>query len=520
MILQDSNPITGLLVILEENIIAIIICLAVVGYILLNQWRKMRDAELRNVRTSWKAITSRAVKITSAMRAKIAMIEEAGQVEMEGDIYLIDSITTDEVIESKKMIPISLETSKERILSQMEDNDQLVEKWRIRTPIIANNLGNTENPDSLADIEPDETPLEYEETIITLFDKEIIASKLPDLPQDSDCQLVDRFIIQKQRKVVPQKTDTYVSLRRTKAGGEIIAFRRKNMQEHETIVSEATAMPLIELDPEIAQSHLRIALFGVMVYEMILMYMIITETPPTILMDRGTWPWYVVLLLAFMAKYWIDKTKIAFYAFYRGYLGADETFKLKGRAVGTPVYSYTTKVYEIELHAHPAIPLANLLKFNPDEIKDERVVGLESRVTALSTENSSLKAKQAQLLNILEHKDQQLDEARDKHLESFDDGVIWGVSRYQVSLPQENNPQMNPMSQQKQGPDTLAWFKELRPLIILGIILVGAWLIITNLGQWLNEISIGGTGEIFSMNILLGLGLVIVAIFIVVRATK
>lgn len=519
MILQDSNPIPGLIVTLEENIIAIIVCIAIVGYILFTQWQKLRDAELRNVRTSWKAITSRAVKITSAMRGKIAMIEEAGQVEMEGDIYLIDSITTDEVVESKKMIPISLETGKERILSQIEDNDQLVEKWRIRIPIIADNPGNNENPDSLEDIEIDETPPEYKETIITLLDKETIDSKLPDLPQDSDCQLVDRFIIQKQRKVVPQKTDTYVSLRKTKAGGEIIAFRRKSMQEHETIVSEATAMPLIELDPEVAQSHLRIALFGVMVYEMILMYMIITETPPTILMDRGTWPWYVVLLLAFFAKYWIDKTKIAFYAFYRGYLSADETFKLKSRAVGTPVYSYTTKVYEIELHAHPAIPLANLLKFNPDEIKDERVVGLESRVTSLSTENSSLKAKQDQLLSILQHKDQQLDEARDKHLESFDDGVIWGVSRYQVSLPQENNPQM-PMSQQKQGPDTLAWFKELRPIIIIGVILVGAWWSITNLGQWFNEISIGGTGEIFSMNLLLGLGLVIVAIFIVVRATK
>lgn len=492
----------SLIAMIQENAVPLIIGGAFLCYFAVNWWRQSRDSQLRNVRERWKAITSKATKISSAFRGRIGLIETAGTMELEGDIYLIDSVTNEELVDSERVTPLRLELTQEQILPNLAENELCFEKYVYRA--------HKENKSLRINIS-DGT---LQEQLQSRFED----AKEEKFRNPGNWELTDRWIIKKVTRALPTKDDTYVSLRKTPRGGEIIAFRRRGIQEHETILSEATPLPLIDLDPKVTQGHLKLAMFGLIIYEFLLMYTIFAELDPTFLLDRATIPWYIVLIVAFLGKYWVDKTKTAYFAYYRAYTGPEETFKLVG---GTgEVSTYTTKVYEIELHSHPAIPLANLLKYNPEDIKDERITGLEKRVTHLSAKLASAKSKHDQLLSILQHKDQQLDQSREKHIEAFDDGAIFALTTYRVKQLEDDGKTPQEYMQKRQGPDTLAWFKELKPLLFLIIIGVGAFYVLSNFLQWFQEIQLGGTGEIFSTQLILGLIVLAIILFFLLRSSK
>ncbi|PWI49492.1 hypothetical protein CEE45_01490 [Candidatus Heimdallarchaeota archaeon B3_Heim] len=493
----------SLIAMIQENAVPLIIGFAFLCYFGANQWRKSRDSQLRNVREHWKAITSKATKISSAFKGRIGLVETAGTMELEGDIYLIDSVTNDELIDSERVTALRLELTQEQILPNLAENEICFEKYEFRA--------RKENKDGLR---IDITKGSLQEQLQLRFKDE----KEEKFRKPGNWELKDRWIVKKFTRVLPTKNDTYVSLRKTPKGGEIIAFRRQGIQEHETILSEATPLPLIDLDPNVTKGHLQLAMFGLIIYEFLLMYTIFAELDPTFLLDRATIPWYFVLVVAFVGKYWVDKTKIAYFAYYRAYSGAEETFKLRG--VAGEISTYTTKVFEIELHAHPAIPLANLLKFNPEDIKDERISGLEQRVTNLSAKLASAKSKHDQLLSILQHKDQQLDQSREKHIEAFDDGAIFALTTYRVKQLEDDGKTPQEYVQKQQGTDTLTWFKEIKPLLFLIVIGVGAFFLITNFLQWFQEIQLGGTGEIFSTQFILGLIVLSIILFFLLRSSK
>ena len=76
---------------------------------------------------------------------------------------------------------------------------------------------------------------------------------------------------------------------------------------------------------------------------------------------KSTYPWYVVLLLAWYMRVKVDSQKIGFRALYRGMKIGEEIIRLRDYS-GDEALVLTVPVYDVKLHYHPAIPVKNLMK--------------------------------------------------------------------------------------------------------------------------------------------------------------
>lgn len=447
----------NILSLLSDNIVPLIIGLSIVGYVLFMKYKQDRDPKTRAIREKWQTIQKTSVKLTDKFFATIADLDHPS-LGFQGEIYQIDNKTYSQTYDDYE----AEELEEDELRALKESNATLP-------------------PDKQVDIHEENGRL-YKLTPV--------------------------------KRVEKRKSITALAMLPSKSGGEIVAFRRSDLRETETILSEAEQQPLPYLDPTIANSHLRIAIFAVLVYEIVLLYMLISNTEATMLFSASTWPWYVVLVIAWLMKVRVDQNKIGFKALYRGYLIGHESFKLH-HMTGDSTLVLTIPVFEVKLHYHPAIPTKNLLTgLGREELYNEYLKTLERRVTQTSSENASLESRLAQAQEIITHKDQQLVAARNEHLRSYYDGVVVGYARHHVSNPHEEVTQQ-PRSQ---GPGALEWFKEGKILIIAGLILGAFYFLGTGLSDAITNMSSnGGSFDLFSPNMLLGIGLILGVILLIGR---
>jgi len=456
--LQDLNNLTtNILNMLSDNIIPVIIIITMTVYFLFNYINQKNNPKTKEIRHYWNAIRKDAVRLTDKFFATVGDMD-APAFYFSGELYQINSETYDEITEQE--MPVYLSEAELKSLKAKEKD--LPEEER--TAIYHNDSGD--------------------------------------------------YALKTVRTVEKRKSITALAMIPTKKGGEIIAIRRNRLRETETILSETDQQPLINLDPNLALSHTRMAMFGLVVYELIIIYMMITNTDPSLLISASSWPWYIVLILAWWTKVKVDTEKTGFKALYRGVKMGEESFRLRNPSGDQPLV-LTTPVYEVELHFHPAIPTKNVLKgVGKEEIYDEKLSSLERKNTFLSSENTSLKSRLEQMHEIIRQKDDQLVAARNEHLNAFDDGFVTGYARFHVSTDEEL--QLKQLQMQQGGVSGLDWFRELKlPLIVLMLLGV-IYFIGTGLTDAISNAASkpGGGIDFFNTNMLLGLGLIIVLLIV------
>ncbi len=467
---QFINIVGGLI---STNIVAIVIAIAVISYYLITRYRTQNAKLTRNIYTTWQNIRKFSPRLTDAFYCRIGDLEN-GQIGFRGELYQIESDTYDVIKE--KPAPLFL-TTDEQIAEIEEKNKTLAEPDKIK----------------IYEIESDE-PMQPENS-------------------KSEQKRKDKYIIEPKKVIEKRKSITALAMMPHGGGGSLIAIRRSDLRETETIISEAEQVPLMNLDPTIAQKHSNMMIIALFIYEAIIMYMALTNTNITLLISPSTYPWYFVMFAAWYAKITIDRHRQGYTALYRGYQTAEESFRLAD-VTGQEVEILTLPIYELELHYHPAIPTKNFLEgIGKADIYDKYLKQQDREVTRLSTENSSLKSRLEQLTEIIGQKDRHLVEARHEHEKAFNDGLLQGYARYEIPIgPDPDQMQYLPQQQRKQGPSGLEWFIALRmPIMVVSVGIIGFYMI----SNMLTSLSApGGSFNLFSTNNLLGMFLIFLILLV------
>ncbi len=456
MVLEELNfLIEQLIQFAMDNFVPLIMAVAVLLYVIVMRIRSARDPRVRAIRHEWSAVKRSAKKIADNFFCTIADLDNPA-ITFSGEVYQLRNDSYEQVTVEDVLVP-----------------------W-----------------DDLSDEEKQKVEDEWV------------------VEEETEDGSITRKVKLRQYVREKRKNITALAMIPTPTGGQLIAFRRQGLREGETIISEAEHHRLVDLDPSILMRHQNILLLFAAVYYAILFYVILTDSDPTIILSMQSLPWYIIFFLIWYMNLRVDRQRPAYRVLYKGRYFSDESFTLVDEKTGEKMV-ITVPVYNVELYFHPAIPTRELAKQpSREEIYDETLKQYERQVKLLSAEKASLETRLEQANEIIKHKDMQLVAARTEHVNAFDDGLLAGYVRHRVVL----NGEEDQAQRVREGPSGLDWFREFKPVLIILLILGAGYFLLQGVVEAISNAAAGNGGvDLFSTNILLGLGLIAVILLLAGR---
>ncbi|MFW9990917.1 MAG: hypothetical protein ACFFD4_02535 [Candidatus Odinarchaeota archaeon] len=237
---------------------------------------------------------------------------------------------------------------------------------------------------------------------------------------------------QGETREVIKKTDTYVSLQRTRHGGEVAAFKITDLEVNQNLLSGIPPQKMMNIDPSIAMGQMKFLLAFSFLFEAMLMYCMFAEIEIDFLIDPRVYPWYVVLLTAWLAKYLVDTNKIGYAYIAYGQELPQESFKLGSMS---EVLTVSVHVFLLKEYHHPAIRVENVLDVDTDHLIERINKENAKRVTSLSAKVASLLSQVNFLTTVINQKDEQLDTMHGQLEQRFNDGLLLGLTEERPLSP-------------------------------------------------------------------------------------